>query len=248
LIPKLERLAALSDRAGILLDFDGTLAPIVEYPVEAVLTPEASGVLTALTKRFRVVAVVSGRPTSALHERIGVDGVRYEGMYGLPSDASVPEPLRRKVEAIAGTVQGAWVEPKGVTVAVHFRQADDPAAARDTLAGKLLGLADAMGYDLLEGKKVFELAPAGEARKGGAVTRLIRDAALDAALYAGDDLPDLEAFAALDQLSGEGFYAVKIAVGGSETPDALRSDADLVVDDPASLVHLLSELAAIGSH
>ena len=199
--------------------------------------------LASLAERFRVVAVVSGRPAADLERMLGVPGIRYEGLYGLSASDPSPDSLRRKAEAISRRVPGAWVEPKGVTVAVHYRQAEESSPARAVLAPALAALAEEAGQDLLEGKMVFELAPAGEARKGGAVTRLIREAGLEAALYAGDDLPDLEAFAALDLLADDGIHVVKMVVGGPETPDALRSDADLVVADPASLVETLRPLA-----
>ena len=243
--PKLTALGADPARAAILLDFDGTLAPIVSRPEEVAPVPGAREVLAALATRFRLVAVVSGRPTSDLERLIGLDGVRYEGLYGLPGGLTAPDVLRTRAEDVAKAVPEAWVEPKGATVAVHYRQAVDPVSARAALAPALVALAEDTGHELFEGKMVFELAPAGESRKGGAVDRLVRGDGLEAALYAGDDLPDLEAFAALDQLAADGLIAVKVAVGGPATPEALRKDADVVVDDPASLVTLLRELGGI---
>jgi trehalose 6-phosphate phosphatase len=235
----LAALAARPERAGILLDFDGTLAPIVSRPEDAGPAAGAHDVLMALVDRYAVVAVVSGRPAGDLLEMLDVKGVRYEGLYGLAAGVAPVGPLLGHVESVAKAVPGAWVEPKGITVAVHDRQAEDPARSREVLAGALRQLADETGYDLLEGKMVFELAPAGESRKGGAVERIVRDADLAAAMYAGDDLPDLEAFAALDRLEENGLETVKVAVGGIETPEALRADADVVVEGPAELLELL---------
>jgi trehalose 6-phosphate phosphatase len=241
-VTSLAELAAQPQRAAILLDFDGTLAPIVTRPEDAGPAPGARERIAGLVGRFRLVAVISGRPVADLERFLGVDGVRYEGLYGLPATAPTAEPIRGAVEAIAKGVPGAWIEPKGVTMAVHYRQADDPARARDALATGLEAIASQAGYDLLEGKMVFELAPAGESRKGGAVERLVAETGVTAVLYAGDDLPDLEAFAALDRLAESGLLAVKVAVGGAETPDALRADADLVVESPAGLVEVLGTL------
>ena len=240
--PALERLRAAPDRAGILLDFDGTLAPIVLRPEDAGPEPGAREAVRELVARYRLVGVISGRPVADLERMLGVDGVRFEGLYGLPATAPTVEPVRSDVEAIAQAVPGAWVEPKGVTLAVHYRQTTDPAVARSVLAPALAALAERIGHDLLEGKMVFELAPAGESRKGGAVERLVREHQLQAALYAGDDLPDLEAFAALDRLAEDGLFAVKVAVGGPETPEGLTKAADIVVDGPPGLVELLGTL------
>jgi len=84
--------------------------------------------------------------------------------------------------------------------------------------------------------------PAGRPLKGGAVERIVIDAALDAVLYAGDDQADLKAFEVLDRLSADGLVAVKVAVHGPETPTALTASADVVVDGPAGLVGLLRRL------
>ena len=76
-------ISAHPDRAGILLDFDGTLAPIVARPEDVGLAPGAKELLESLVSRYALVAVISGRPPEALVELVGVNGVRYEGLYGL---------------------------------------------------------------------------------------------------------------------------------------------------------------------
>jgi trehalose 6-phosphate phosphatase len=139
-------------------------------------------------------------------------------------------------------VQGARVEPKGGSVAVHYRAADDASAARDALTEGLAPIAEAEGLELLAGKMVLELVPAGRPLKDGAVERIVEDEALDAVLYAGDDLADIQAFEALDRLARRGLQTVKVAVHGRETPTALTDAADVVVDGPAGLVTLLRGL------
>jgi trehalose 6-phosphate phosphatase len=240
--PKLGAIAADPSRAAILLDFDGTLAPIVSRPEEAGIVIGGREVLASLAKRYLVVAVISGRPKDSLVWLVGVDGVRYEGLYGLAAVDSIGGQLRKEVEASTRFVPGAWVEEKGITLAVHYRHASDPTEARAHLAPSLGAIATMHGYDLIEGKMVLELAPAGESRKGGAVKRIVAGTGARAALYAGDDLPDLEAFAALDELANEGVVVVKIAVGGPETPAALTRAADVVAADPPALVALLGTL------
>jgi trehalose 6-phosphate phosphatase len=240
--PKLGAIAADPSRTAILLDFDGTLAPIVSQPEDAGIVSGGREVLASLAKRYLVVALISGRPQDSLVGLVGVDGVRYEGLYGLAAVDSIGGELRKEVETSARFVPGAWVEAKGVTLAVHYRHASDTIEARARLAPVLGGIATMHGYDLIEGKMVFELAPAGESRKGGAVKRIVAGTGARAALYAGDDLPDLEAFAALDELANEGVAVVKIAVGGPETPAALTRAADIVVADPPELVALLRTL------
>ena len=133
------------------------------------MVPGAREVLASLVTRYAVVAVISGRPVDQLRELVGADGVRYEGLYGLAPASPVGDELRAEVGEAVGVAPGAWVEPKGMTLAVHYRHAGDPVEARSLLAPVLGAIAMREGYDLIEGKMVFELAPAGESRKGGAV-------------------------------------------------------------------------------
>jgi trehalose 6-phosphate phosphatase len=136
---------------------------------------------------------------------VGVDGVRLAALYGL-AEAAPPlvDGVLDAVRAAAGHVQGARVEPKGGSVAVHYRAADDASAARDALTEGLAPIAEAEGLELLAGKMVLELVPAGRPLKDGAVERIVEDEGLDAVLYAGDDLADIQAFEALDRLARRG--------------------------------------------
>jgi trehalose 6-phosphate phosphatase len=239
----LDRIASRPHAAGLFLDFDGSLSEIVHTPEAARPVAGAREVLADLALRYRLVAVVSGRRTEELVRLIGVEGISYEGLYGLEAGpAEAPPGLMDGVEGLAQPVPGARVEEKGLTVAVHYRNAPDPEAARRWLFRGLAGLATDSGMELIEGKMVLELVPAGESRKRGAIRRLAERAELEATLYAGDDLPDLEAFEELDRLAGGGTATMKVAVAGRETPDELVNAADLVVDGPAGLVELLRSL------
>jgi trehalose 6-phosphate phosphatase len=96
---------------------------------------------------------------------------------------------------------------------------------------------------LIEGKMVVELTPVDRPRKGGAVRRLADELDLGGVLFAGDDVADLEAYEELDRLEERGVVAVRVAVRGPETPDALLQAADVVVEGPSGLVELLRRLA-----
>jgi trehalose 6-phosphate phosphatase len=228
-------------RAGILLDFDGTLSPIVVRPDLAQIRPGAPAALRRLVGRYPLVAVISGRTDSELRALVRVPGVRLVGSYGLGEAALAPQVLDAVREA-ATEVSGARMELKGASVAVHLRGADDPEAAGELLRAPLSMIGEAHGLELIDGKKVLELVPAGQPLKGGVVERLAAEARLAAVLYAGDDLADLRAFAALDRLAATGVTTVKVAVRGAETPAALREGADVVVEGPADLVLLLNRL------
>jgi trehalose 6-phosphate phosphatase len=227
----------------VLLDFDGSLAPIVAHPDLAVPEPGAREALTALVGRYAVVAVVTGRRAEEVASLLSVPGLRYEGLYGL--EGSAPElflAVLPQVARAAATVPEAWVEDKGVSVAVHYRAARDPLRARVALMAALEPIATDAGMWLAEGKMVLELVPADRPMKGGAVERIVGESELQAVLYAGDDVADLDAFDAIDRLAASGLATVKVAVRGDETPPALIEAADLVADGPRGLVELLREL------
>lgn len=176
-----------------------------------------------------------------------VPGLRFFGLYGLEG-VEMPELVTAAVplaERAAAQIPEAWVEDKGASIAVHYRQAPDPVGARASLLMALTPVATAAGLELLEGKMVVELVPPGRPLKGGAVNRLVGEHALEAVLYAGDDVADLDAFAALDRLAlaGSVAVAVKVAVEGPETPTTLVAAADVVVQGPVGLVALLRTLA-----
>jgi trehalose 6-phosphate phosphatase len=227
----------------VLLDFDGSLAPIVARPELVVPEPGAREVLAALVRRYAVVAVVTGRRAEEVAALLSVPGVRYEGLYGLQGFA--PEllfALAPRVETAAAAVPEAWVEDKGVSMAVHYRSVPDPVRARVTLMAALEPIASDAGLELVEGKMVLELVPADRPMKGGTVERIAGETDLEAVLYAGDDVADLDAFAAVDRLAAAGLATVTVAVRADETPAALMEAADVVVEGPPGLVDLLRRL------
>lgn len=242
----MDRLATFrtwAGRAGVLLDFDGTLSPIVAKPELARIRDGARDAIARLVGRYTVVAIVSGRTSDQLGELVGVEGVRLAALYGLADEAPpLAGEVLEAVRGVAAGVPGARVEPKGGSVAVHYRAADDAAVARAEIAEGLVPIAERAGLALLPGKMVIELVPAGRPLKDGAVERIVEDERLDAVLYAGDDEADLRAFEALDRMAERGLLTVKVAVHGRETPAVLSDAADIVVDGPAGLVTLLRGL------
>lgn len=198
--------------------------------------------IAALVHRYRLVAVISGRRNEELVGFLDVDGLRHVGLYGMQETAPhLADAVVSRVEQAAATVRDAWVEHKVSSLAVHYRQAADPSAARAALLPRLANVAAAAGLAVIEGKMVMEVVPAARPLKGGAVERLIARHELEAVLFAGDDTADLDAFAALDRASS--IVTVKVAVRGPETPAGLLASADVEVDGPAGLVELLRQLA-----
>ena len=196
-----------------------------------------------LAERYRVVAIVTGRASEDVASLLDVPHVEYVGLYGFEDAApELMTAIAPRAEEAAAVVPDAWVEDKGASIAIHYRQAPDPKAARASLLVALQPVATESGLDLIEGKMVVELVPPGRPMKGAAVERLAGEHGLEAVLYAGDDHADLDAFAALERLADTGTIAVRVAVRGDETPSELIETADVVFSDPDELVTLLRTL------
>jgi trehalose 6-phosphate phosphatase len=240
---QLDAFVGAAESAGILLDVDGTLSPIAERPELARLVTGTDAVLSRLVERYRVVAAISGRTQDQLERLVDVEGVRLIGSYGL-RPGSVPADLIAVVLAAADQVEGAWMETKGATIAVHYRATPDATSAGRELEQRMGEIADQAEMALLSGKHVVELVPAGFPLKEGAVERIIESDELRAALYAGDDIADLLAFEALDRAHADGRleHVVKVAVHGAETPEDLVAAADIVVEGVSEMVDLLATL------
>lgn len=230
------------DRAGVFLDLDGTLAPIVPTPDLARVLPEVPDVLARLAGKLAIVAIVSGRHSADIRSILDVPGVAAVGTHGLEDEPPMPADVLRSIEEVAAAV-GAWVERKGAAVAVHFRGMEDPLAAEAAAEPALAGVAAANGLELIGGKRILELMPAGRPRKGGAVDRIVRERALEAVMFAGDDVGDLDAFAVLARLRAEGVWTCSVIARGPETSDEVATAADLAVDGPEGVVVLLERLA-----
>jgi trehalose 6-phosphate phosphatase len=231
----LAQLAASPERAAILLDVDGTLAPIVDRPEDAGVPPETRAELERLADRYALVACVSGRASADAAATVGVERLIYVGTHGLELEPEAERWAGALHEFAAGVTWPA--EDKGLSVSFHYRGALDEEAARAELED-VATAARAAGLKARFGRKVLELLPPIEANKGTAIRRLLRERELRRALYAGDDTTDLDAFRALDGLE----LAVRVAVASTEGPPELRAAADLVVENPAALLHLLHTL------
>jgi trehalose 6-phosphate phosphatase len=228
-------LARRPERAAILLDIDGVLAPIVERPEDASVPEPARAELRRLARRYALVACVSGRAEDDARRVLGVDRIRVIGEHGLGLDPEARDWAER-LHAFADAVD--WpVERKALTVSLHYRNTDDEAAARAFLE-EVAGRASAVGLAARFGRKVLELRPPVEANKGTAVRHLLQEQGLQRALYAGDDTTDLDAFAALRGLE----LGIGVAVASPEGPADLREAADIVVESPEELLDLLRRL------
>ena len=226
--------------AAVLLDVDGTLAPIAERPEDAAVPAETRDEVDRLASRYALVACISGRPAADARRLVGVEGIEYVGVHGLEGD---PEAERFKPQLEAFLERTAWpwrVENKaGVTLSFHYREADDASEA-ERGADDVAHAAEEAGLNARHGRKVLEVRPPATADKGTAVRRLLEGRRVTRALYAGDDTTDLDAFRGLDEAGLE--VALKVSVASPEMNPALLTRADLVVDGPGELLGLLRTL------
>lgn len=234
----LAELASEPGKAAVLLDVDGTLAPIVEKPEDAAVPEPTRAILRDLAGRYALVACVSGRSSAEAARIVGVEEVFYVGTHGLEltPDAEV---WRDQIERFAGAIEwpGEWSENKGLSLSLHYRRSEEPEQARRDLE-RIAESAEEVGLRTRFGRMTLEILPPVAADKGTAIRTLLEERGLRRALYAGDDATDLDAFRALEGLE----LGVCVALLSSEAPPGLAEAADIVVAGPEELAALLRKL------
>jgi len=246
---------------GLLFDVDGTLAPIVDRPEDAAVPERARELLRRLAQEYALVACISGRRAADARRVVGLDELVYSGNHGfellLPGETEPrPDPsldghdedASRFVDALdQGQLERAGIrtEDKGAIIALHWRGADNEGAA-ESLAHEIASEAEWQELVPHQGRKVLEIRPNVAVNKGIAVAALVPMRQIDAALYAGDDRTDVDAFQGLRTLAEDGELStvVCVAVASDETPPEVPANADLTVQGPEGVVALLEELAA----
>jgi trehalose 6-phosphate phosphatase len=255
------------DGVVVGLDFDGTLAPVVDDPEEARLHPGAPGALLELAEVVRAVAVITGRPARQAISMGDLDALGNAmldrgaelfvfGQYGHERWSATeqrifsPRPpaglatFERELPAVlrkAGAAD-AWIEEKGLAVAVHTRRMDDPSGALERITGPLTELAERHHLAVEPGRHVIEVR-SGEMHKGHALRTFVDQQGAKGVVFGGDDLGDVEAFEAVRDLREEGLPGLVVCSASTERPD-LVDLADVVVDGPAGVVDLLGRLVS----
>lgn len=256
----LEALRAEPARTAILTDVDGTLAPIAERPEQAAVPARATELLKKLGDRFGLVGCISGRQALEARRLVGVEGIAYAGNHGFELlapgevepqlDPAVAEREGDAAEFLAGLAgdeldaAGLRREDKGPIQALHWRGAENERAA-EARAHEIAAGAGRKGLEPRWGRKVLELRPVGGGGKDTAVAALLAGRDIAAAVYAGDDRTDLDAFRRLRELRDEGDLETALCMGvvSPEAPPELAEECDLTVDGPADWLAFLEELA-----
>lgn len=265
-----QRYAALVRAAAdtvVGLDFDGTLAPIVEDPASAHIHPDAYDVLVTLAEQVLAIAVITGRPARQALDLGGLEEVGRAigdagkelylfGQYGNERWSSTqrrivaPRPPaglstfeRELPRALRqADAEDAFLEDKGLAVAVHTRRLTDPEAAFERLLPVLEDLAHRNDLVVEPGRAVIEVRSPGS-DKGLVVEYVAESLEVGGFLFAGDDLGDIEAFDAVDSLGRRGLPTLLVC-SGSEEESALVARSDVLVPGPDGVLELLRRFTA----
>ena len=261
-IALLEPFLAAPERCAVLMDVDGTLAPIVDRPEDAAVPGETRRALAALVGRFALVACVTGRRALRARAMVGVPELVYVGNQGfellLPGEEEprldpAAEPGGSRARTFLDEIDpdrferlGIRREDKGPIQVLHWRGAPDEDEARSS-AEEIAQRALHANLIPLWGRKVLDLRPVAGIDKGSAVHRLlVEHAPLQAAIFAGDDRTDLDAFRAMARLAGTSRLgaAVRLGVFTEESPPEIETEADMVVEGPEGVLDVLEALGA----
>jgi trehalose 6-phosphate phosphatase len=252
----------------VCTDFDGTLSTIVMDPWAAAILPLGRSALRRLAGLPGVVvAVLSGRTAWDVAARVRVGNVVYLGNHGMERGylprGGRPEKLQvsvigasaaeavlaeRLADEVAARIRQPWliVERKPPTVAFHYRQAPDVAAAGAQVRAVVDEL-DAGGVlERFPGRRILELRPPGAIGKGDAFRALLEEVHPASVFMLGDDLSDALAFAILRaEREGGRIDGVSVAIQArTEVPPEVAATADLVLGSPKDAARFLSALAA----
>ena len=250
--PEISSRLSEAPRLLVMLDFDGTLSPIVSHPDLATLPPETRTRLVELRAAPGVsLAIISGRSVADLRQRVAVENITYVGNHGRElrkPGASEPETdleIQKRMEEVAGHltkeisgVPGVYIENKGFTVAVHYRQV--PESLRPRVRSCAQGIAKQMAglIEVSEGKCVYDLFPSDGANKGKAALVLLEEhGGLPQVLpiYCGDDTTDETVFRTLPAGS------VTVYVGDAQAASAARYR----LADPGEVASLLKRISLL---
>jgi trehalose 6-phosphate phosphatase len=253
-----ERLRTWGEEPGsvaVLTDIDGTLAPIVPTPDMSEVSEELRDLLRLLSEKYLLVAGISGRKTEDAFDLIGLEDVLYFGNHGFEilRDGEVeviPEalPYLEKVQELERLAkeelspQGAFVEEKGITASVHYRNAPREVGERCVEFVKREG--ERLGLRITVGRGVVEARPPIRADKGTAVRTLVEEYGPERAMFLGDDTTDLDAFRELEKLREEGVLReiLRVGVASDEGPPEIETEADIVVDGVDDVAGVLRAL------
>jgi trehalose 6-phosphate phosphatase len=247
-------------RLGIITDMDGTVSHVAETPEAAVVTPRNRKTLSTLVLLLPLVATVSGRSARDLHSRVAIPGMVYVGNHGLErwqdGGRILNHDVRKYRKALVSALDelrpnltvGMWIEDKYATASVHYRLTPRPDEAMTKLEPIINEITTKYGLRANKGRRLFEIRPPIEANKGTAINELFREYELDAIIFLGDDVTDIDAMKMNRRLRDTtGIMTLNVGVIPDEydddhhdTIEQLREASEVYVRDVTDNEQLLS--------
>lgn len=232
-------------RTAVVTDVDGTIIQIAPTPAEAVLSPSMKDVIIKLSRKFQMVAVVSGRSVEDVKRMIGIEGLLYVGNHGMEymksGQVQVDEDTKRYIQLIneaackikkeeSCNVEGVLLEDKGLCFSIHYRLCKDP-NTRETLLDTIKDMEELKGLQIKEGRKVIEIRPPTGYDKGKILERIIHENNIKKLVYLGDDVTDSDAFRKLNELKNQGKVdGESIIIISGEIPSRIKEEASYFLE------------------
>jgi trehalose 6-phosphate phosphatase len=213
--------------------------------------------LRLLTSKLDLVAALSGRPAPEVKALVAVEGMVYAGNHGLewidggnvirhPQSEAYLATTHQALEELGhllSPVEGLRLEDKQIAIGIHYRDCPDPGHAREAILEALAQAPSAESFRVVEGRKVMELRPDLSADKGTALESLLEKYKLRGAIYLGDDVTDIDAFAVLRRWRTiDGNEGVAMAVTSDESPDSLKQNTDFTLNSVEEVEEVLEWL------
>jgi trehalose 6-phosphate phosphatase len=239
---------------GIFSDIDGTLAPIVDRPEDARVSPRCRALLSDLMSEGVGIVLITGRTLEMAQRMTNLQGVVFGANHGMTIAIDGREEVLdavREYESRAREVYeqtshimggGVFVEVTGPNLAYHYRMANDERESRETIVETIGSAPAARGFQMREGRKVIELRPALEINKGTALGQLADRLKAEAILCLGDDATDIDMFTATADLRNRGLDCATVAVSSEEAAPEVMANADYYVEGVPGVEWLLEEV------
>lgn len=208
------------DHIPLLLDYDGTIAPIVERPELAILSEETRELLRGISGLSKyTLCIVSGRPLDDVKKLVGIEGIYYIGNHGLEAEGSdinyvnpdaiktkpIIDELHQKFTNELKHIKGILLEHKNITVTVHYRMVsdNDVSEVKGIFSRIVQPYLEKGNIKIAENKKTLEILPNVKWDKGKMILQILDLLSSNTILknvlpiYIGDDTTDEDAFNAL---------------------------------------------------
>lgn len=244
---------------GLVLDFDGTISEISSTPDGAVIYPACAEGIENLKGRISLISILSGRAASDISQKVGIDGVVYVGNHGAEYMADGRLEIAPGVEEYRSTLikvfdhlkrnvvgDGFVWQDKVHSASVHYRLAPDTTEAERVLSAALASSPESELLEVFWGKLVLELRPPIGVNKGFAMHKLAADNALESVIFIGDDITDLDAIAAIDEMDADGrLRGLGIAVVQDDSPSSLLKGAKYSLRGVPEVAELMRWLGTV---